>query len=64
MIKRVISAPCSVLIVVVNKRDSEDVRICGDSSVIYNSCADVETYPLPKIYDIHEVVRGVNCLLS
>ena len=64
VIKRVISAPCSVLIVVVNKRDSEDVRICGDFSVIYNSCADVETYPLPKIYDIHEVVRGVNCLLS
>ena len=47
VIKRVSSAPCA-----------EDVRICGDVSVTYNSCADVETYPLPKIEDIHEAVRG------
>ena len=58
VIKRVNSAPCAAPIVVVNKRDSEDVRICGDFSVTYNSCADVETYPLPKIEDIHEAVRG------
>lgn len=43
---------------VVNKRDSEVVCICGDFSVTYNSCADVETYPLPKIEDIHEAGRG------
>ena len=58
VIKRVNSAPCAAPIVVVNKRDSEDVRICGDFCVTYNSCADVETYPLPRIEDIHEAVRG------
>ena len=62
VIKRGNSAPCAAPIVAVNKRDSEDVRICGDFSVTYNSCADVETYPLPKIEDIHEAVRG--CKLS
>ena len=30
VIKRVNSAPCAAPIVVVNKRDSEHVRICGD----------------------------------
>ena len=59
VIKRVNSAPCAAPIMVVNKRDSEDVSMCGDFSVTYNSCADVETlYPLPKIEDIHEAVRG------
>ena len=58
-IKRVNSAPCAAPIMVVNKIESEDVCICGDFSVTYNSCADVETlYPLPKIEDIHEAVRG------
>ena len=58
VIKRVNSARCAAPIVVANKRDSEDVHICGDFSVTYNSCADVESYPLPKIEDIHEAVRG------
>ena len=58
VIKRVNSPSCAAPIVVVNKRDSEVVCICGDFSVTYNSCADVETYPLPKIEDIHEAGRG------
>lgn len=58
VIKKVTSAPCAAPIVVVGKKDTEDVRICGDFSVTYNKCADVETYPLPKIEDIHEAVRG------
>ena len=58
VLKRVNSAPCAAPIVVVKKRDSEDVRICADFSVTYNSCADVEIYPVPKIEDILEAVRG------
>ena len=58
VIRRVATAPCAAPIVVVGKKDSEDVRICGDFSVTYNSCAEAETYPLPRIEDIHEAVRG------
>ena len=58
MIKKVNLAPCPAPIVVVGKKGTDDVRICGDFSVTYNKCADVETYPLPKIEDIHEAVRG------
>ena len=62
VIKRVNSAPCTAPIVVVDKRDSEDVHICGDFSVTYNSYADVESYPLPKIEDIRKAVRGCTIL--
>ena len=58
VIKKVNLVPCAAPIVVVGKKGTDDVRICGDFSVTYNKCADVETYPLPKIEDIHEAVRG------
>ena len=64
VIKRVNSPPCAAPIVIVNKKDSEDVSVYGDFSVTYNSCADVETYPLPKIEDIHEAVRGCKLFTS
>lgn len=54
VIKRVTSAPSTASIVV----NSEDVRICGVFSVTYNSCADAESYPLPKLEDVREAVRG------
>ena len=58
VIARVNSAPCAAPIVVVGKKGTEDLRICGDFSVTYNKCADVEIYPLPKIEDIYEAFRG------
>ena len=58
VIEKVSTAPCAAPIVIVGKRNSDDIRVCGDFSVTYNSCADVETYPLPKIEDIYEVLRG------
>ena len=58
VIEKVTTATCAAPIVVVGKKNCDDVRICGDFSVTYNSCADVETYPLPKIEDLHEAMRG------
>ena len=58
VIDRVASAPCAAPIVIVGKKNSEEVRICGDFSLTYNSCADVETYPLPRLDDLHEALRG------
>ena len=52
VIERVCTAPCAAPIVVVGKKDSDIVRICGDFSVTYNSCADLMRYPLPKIEDL------------
>ena len=34
------------------------MHICGDFSLTYNSCADAETYPLPKLEDLHEALKG------
>ena len=58
VIERVSSSPCAAPIVVVGKKDSDKVRICGDFSVTYNSCADLVRYPLPKIEDLHTAMRG------
>ena len=40
------------------KKDGDEVRVCGDFSVTYNACAEVETYPMPKIEDMHSALRG------
>ena len=58
VIDRVASAPCAAPIVIVGKKNSEEVRICGDFSLTYNSCAHVETYSLPKLDDLHEALRS------
>ena len=47
MIQRVTSAVSAVPIVVVGKKESEDVH------VTYNAHADVETYPMTQIEDMH-----------
>ena len=58
MIERVTSANSAAPIVVVGKKDSEDVHVCGDFSVTYNASARVETYPMPQIEDMHSALRG------
>ena len=58
MIKRVTSVNSAAPIVVVGKKDSEDVLVCGDFSVTYNASARVETYPMLQIEDMHSAFRG------
>lgn len=58
MIERVTSAVSEAPIVVVSKKESEGVRVCGDFSVIYNAYAHVETFPMPQIEDMHSALRG------
>ena len=58
VIQRVTSAVSAATIVVVGKKESEDVRVSGDFSVTYNAYADVETYPMPQIEDMHSALRG------
>ena len=58
VIERVPSATSAAPIVTVGKKESDDVRVCGDFSVTYNACANVETYPMPKIKDMHSALRG------
>ena len=55
VIERVSSASSAARIVVVGKKDSDDVR---DFSVTYNAIARVETYPIPQIEDMHSALRG------
>lgn len=55
VIERVSSASSAARIVVVGKKDSDDVR---DFSVTYNAIARVETYPIPQIEDMHTALRG------
>ena len=57
VIERVSSATSAASIVTVGKKDGDEVRVCGDFSVTYNSCANVETYPMPKIEDMHSALR-------
>ena len=57
VIERVTSAVSAAPIVVVGKKESEDVRVCGDFSVTYNAYANVETYPMPQIEDMHSALR-------
>ena len=40
------------------KKESDEVRVCGDFSVTFNACANVETYPMPQIEDMHSALRG------
>jgi len=58
VIERVTSAVSAAPIVVVGKKESEDVHVCGDFSVTYNAYANVETYPMPQIEDMHSALRG------
>ncbi|CAB3989970.1 Transposon Tf2-9 poly, partial [Paramuricea clavata] len=58
VIERISSAVSAAPIVTVGKKDGDEVRVCGDFSVIYNACAEVETYPMPKIEDMHSALRG------
>ena len=58
VIERVTSANSAAPIVVVGKKDSEDVRVCGDFSVTYKASARVETYTMPQIEDMHSALRG------
>ena len=66
VIIKVNSVPCATPILVVGRIGTGDVRICGNFSLTYNKCTDVETYPLPKIEDIHEAIRGCKmfCMLD
>ena len=43
--ERVTSAVSAAPIVVVGKKENDEVRVCGDLSVTYNACGAVETYP-------------------
>ena len=58
VIERVTSAVSAAPIVVVGKKESEDVRVCGDFSVTYNAYANVETCFMPQIEDMHSALRG------
>ena len=58
VIERVSSSQCAAPIVVVEKKNSNEVRVCGDFSVTYNSCAEIKSYPIPKIEDLHQALRG------
>lgn len=58
VIERVTSAVSAAPIVVVGKKDSDEVRVREDFSVTYNACANDETYPMPQIEDVHSALRG------
>ena len=60
VIERVTSANSAAPIVVVGKKDFEDVRVCGDFSVTYNASARVETYPMPQTLSFKRM-HGVQC---
>ena len=48
--ERVTSAVSAAPIVVVGKKENDEVRVCGDLSVTYNACGAVETYPRLRIW--------------
>lgn len=58
VIERVIIVVSVVFIVVVGKKDSDEVCVCGDFSVIYNVCVNVEIYFMLQIEDMYLVLRG------
>ena len=58
VIERVTSAVSAAPIIVVGKKKNDEVLVCGDLSVTYNACSNVETYPMPQIEDIHSAPRG------
>ena len=58
VIKKVKSSSCAAPIVVVKKKNTNELRICGDFSVTYNTCTDLVSYPIPRIEDLHAALRG------
>ena len=58
IIKKVKSSSCAAPIVVIKKKNTDELRICGDFSVTYNTCADLVSYPIPRIEDLHAALRG------
>ena len=40
------------------KKDGDEVHVRSDFCVTYNACANFETYPMPKIEDMHFALRG------
>ena len=58
VIEHVTSAVSAAPIVVVGRKESEDVHVCRDFSVTYNAYANEETYPMPQIEDMHSALRG------
>ena len=58
VLKRVATVSCAAPIVAVPKKSSDQIRVCGDFSVTYNSCADIVQYPIPRIEDLHSVLQG------
>ena len=66
VIERVTSAVSAASIVVIGKKESDEVSVCGDFSVTYNACANLETYPMPQIEEMHSALGGytVFCILD
>ena len=62
VIERVSSATSAAPIVTVGKKDGDEVRGCADFTATYNSCANVETYTMRKIEDMHSALRGCNSI--
>ena len=58
VIERVSSATSTAPIVTVGKKDGDEVCDCAHFSATYNSCANVETYPMRKIEDMHSALQG------
>ena len=58
VLKCVATASCAAPIVSVSKKSSDQLRVCGDFSVTYNSCADIVQYPITRIEDLHSVLQG------
>ena len=59
IIARVYHAECAAPLVTVDKHGNpNDLRVCGDFSLTFNVCADMVTYPIPRIEDLHSALRG------
>ena len=63
VIERVTSAVSTAPIVVVSKKDSDEVHVRGDFSVTYNACANVETL-YPRLRICIQPRGDVPCLMS
>ena len=51
VIERLTSAVSAAPIVVVGKKESHEVRVCGHFNVTYSAFVNVDTYPMPQIED-------------
>ena len=58
VIRKVLSSTTAALMVAVHKKNTDDLRICGDFSIMYNACAEQVQYPIPKIVDLHATFCG------